>query len=68
MGDDKKSKSFNLKKENAEKVEKIAFEDKRFNKKQSAVVDKAIEEFDPKNAYQKNKEARIEHATRGVGE
>jgi len=41
--DSKKSKSFNLKKENAEKIENIAFEEKR---RQSSVVDEMVEEFD----------------------
>ena len=41
-GSDKKSKSFNLKLKNAEKIEEIAFNEK---KRQSAVVDEMVEEF-----------------------
>lgn len=41
--DIKKSKSFNLKEKNAEKIESIAFDQKR---RQSAVVDEMVEEFD----------------------
>ena len=40
--DIKKSKSFNLKEKNAEKIESIAFKEK---KRQSAVVDEMVEEF-----------------------
>ena len=40
--EDKVRKSFNLKKSNVDKVEKIAFEKKI---KQSAIVDKAIENY-----------------------
>jgi len=40
--DIKRVKSFSLKNENADKIEKIAFENK---KKQSAVVDEMVEEF-----------------------
>ena len=44
MGDEEKQiKSFNLKKSNVEKVEKIAFDNKV---KQSEIVDEAIEEYD----------------------
>jgi len=39
----KKVKSFSLKVDNAEKIEKIAYEEK---KKQSEVVDKMVEEFE----------------------
>ena len=46
MSADKKVKSFSLKVSNAEKVEKIAYEKKR---KQSAVVDEMIEEFEDAN-------------------
>jgi hypothetical protein len=41
--DTKKSKSFNLKKENAEKIEEIAFNEKR---RQSSIVDEMVEDFD----------------------
>ena len=44
MGDEKKRiKSFNLKESNAEKIEKIAFDNKI---KQSEIVDEAIEGYD----------------------
>ena len=39
----KKVKSFNLKKDNAEKIEQIAYEQKQ---KQSAVVDNMVEDFE----------------------
>jgi hypothetical protein len=42
MSDDKKVKSFSLKNENADKIERIAYEKKRL---QSAVVDEMVEEF-----------------------
>lgn len=40
---DKQVKSFNLKKSNVEKVEKLAYENKE---KQSTIVDNAIEDYD----------------------
>lgn len=43
MGDDKRTKSFSLKNENADKVEKISYEKKL---KQGEVVDEMIEVFE----------------------
>ena len=43
MGDKKRTKSFSLKNENADKVEKISYERK---KKESQVVDEMIEEYE----------------------
>jgi len=43
MSSDRKVKSFSLKVDNAEKIEKIAYEKK---KKQSTVVDEMVEEFE----------------------
>jgi len=43
MGDQKRTKSFSLKNENADKIEKVAFET---NKRESHIVDELIEELD----------------------
>ena len=43
MSDDKRTKSFSLKNDNADKIEAVAFEKKI---RESAIVDKLIEEME----------------------